>query len=213
MLRPDPDEGRARESLTLVGPSRPRYRRAARRQTNGTSRLPARAWVRPDTLLAVKARGDDERAARRPSPRRGDARAGLSRCPLGGRLSKIKHGSWEDIIAIHAAPVAHGHLTTADRRPVRRARDARRGLPGGAAAPGPLIHPGTEAHLDVALPGRRLRFPGWPTLEKWNVLDAVPERMPLLGYYREGDPSVMDWQIKWAVEHGIAFFAFMMSTA
>src|SRR6185295_6629960 len=31
---------------------------------------------------------------------------------------------------------------------------------------------------------------------------------PLLGYYREGDPSVMDWQIKWAVEHGISFFAF-----
>jgi hypothetical protein len=40
------------------------------------------------------------------------------------------------------------------------------------------------------------------------VLDAFPERTPLLGYYREGDPSVMDWQIKWAVEHGISFFAF-----
>ena len=51
-------------------------------------------------------------------------------------------------------------------------------------------------------------FPGWPTLDKWKVLDAFPERTPLLGYYREGDPSVMDWQIKWAVEHGISFFAF-----
>jgi hypothetical protein len=40
------------------------------------------------------------------------------------------------------------------------------------------------------------------------VLDGFPERMPLLGYYREGDPSVMDWQIKWAVEHGISFLAF-----
>jgi hypothetical protein len=51
-------------------------------------------------------------------------------------------------------------------------------------------------------------FPGWPSLDKWKVLDAFPGRTPLLGYYREGDPVVMDWQIKWAVEHGIAFFAF-----
>jgi hypothetical protein len=51
-------------------------------------------------------------------------------------------------------------------------------------------------------------FPGWPTQQEWKVLDPFPERTPLLGYYREGDPTVMDWQIKWAVEHGIAFFAF-----
>jgi hypothetical protein len=51
-------------------------------------------------------------------------------------------------------------------------------------------------------------FPGWPTREKWNRLDAFPERMPLLGYYAEGDPTVMDWQIKWAVEHGLTFFVF-----
>jgi hypothetical protein len=51
-------------------------------------------------------------------------------------------------------------------------------------------------------------FPGWANPDKWKVLDAFPERHPLLGYYREGDPTVMDWQIKWAVEHGIAFFAF-----
>jgi len=51
-------------------------------------------------------------------------------------------------------------------------------------------------------------FPGWPTLEKWKVLDGFPERMPALGYYREGDPAVMDWHIRWAVEHGVSFFAF-----
>jgi Glycosyltransferase WbsX len=51
-------------------------------------------------------------------------------------------------------------------------------------------------------------FPGWPSYAKWRQLDDFPERMPLLGYYREGDPVVMDWQIKWAVEHGISFFAF-----
>jgi hypothetical protein len=51
-------------------------------------------------------------------------------------------------------------------------------------------------------------FPGWPSYAKWQRLDAFPERVPLLGYYREGDPEVMDWQIRWAVEHGISFFAF-----
>jgi hypothetical protein len=51
-------------------------------------------------------------------------------------------------------------------------------------------------------------FPGWPSQEKWRVLDAFPERRPLLGDYAEGDPAVMDWQITWAVEHGISFFAF-----
>jgi hypothetical protein len=51
-------------------------------------------------------------------------------------------------------------------------------------------------------------FPGWPSYAKWRQIDEFPERMPLLGYYREGDPVVMDWQIKWAVEHGISFFVF-----
>jgi hypothetical protein len=32
------------------------------------------------------------------------------------------------------------------------------------------------------------------------VFDAFAERMPLLGHYRVGDPRVMDWQIRWAVE-------------
>jgi hypothetical protein len=51
-------------------------------------------------------------------------------------------------------------------------------------------------------------FPGWATADRWKVLDAFPERMPLLGPYREGDPAVMDWHIRWAVEHGVSFFAF-----
>jgi Glycosyltransferase WbsX len=51
-------------------------------------------------------------------------------------------------------------------------------------------------------------FPGWYDHSRWQVLDEYPERVPLLGYYREGDPSVMDWQIKWALEHGISFFVF-----
>jgi hypothetical protein len=51
-------------------------------------------------------------------------------------------------------------------------------------------------------------FPGWYDYNRWRVLDEYPERVPLLGYYREGDPTVMDWQIKWALEHGISFFVF-----
>ncbi|MCC6485678.1 MAG: glycoside hydrolase family 99-like domain-containing protein [Armatimonadetes bacterium] len=51
-------------------------------------------------------------------------------------------------------------------------------------------------------------FPGWHTYGRWSVLDQFPERRPVLGYYREGDPEVADWQIKWAVEHGIGFWIY-----
>lgn len=51
-------------------------------------------------------------------------------------------------------------------------------------------------------------YPGWPTYTKWSVLDDFPERRPLLGYYREGDPEVADWHIKWMVEHGITFIVY-----
>jgi len=51
-------------------------------------------------------------------------------------------------------------------------------------------------------------FPGWHTAARWAPLRDYPERQPLLGWYREGDPEVADWQIKWAVEHGINFFLY-----
>jgi hypothetical protein len=50
-------------------------------------------------------------------------------------------------------------------------------------------------------------FPGWNLDSHWDPIRNFPDRMPALGYYAEGDPQVMDWQIKWAVEHGISFFA------
>lgn len=47
------------------------------------------------------------------------------------------------------------------------------------------------------------------TFEKdWGDVDDFPKRKPLLGYYDEGNPEVMDWEIKWASEHGISFFVF-----
>ena len=33
-----------------------------------------------------------------------------------------------------------------------------------------------------------------------------PLRKPVLGWYDESNPECADWQIKWAVEHGITFF-------
>ena len=51
-------------------------------------------------------------------------------------------------------------------------------------------------------------FPGWQTASQWHPLERFPERKPLLGWYREGSPEVADWHIKWAVEHGITFFAY-----
>ncbi|MBM3891063.1 MAG: hypothetical protein FJ388_18275, partial [Verrucomicrobia bacterium] len=51
-------------------------------------------------------------------------------------------------------------------------------------------------------------FPGWNTASAWSRIRPYPERQPLLGWYREGDPEVADWQIKWAVEHGIGFFLY-----
>lgn len=35
---------------------------------------------------------------------------------------------------------------------------------------------------------------------------GYPERTPLMGYYDEENPDVCDWEIKWAVEHGINCF-------
>ncbi|MBQ8230858.1 MAG: glycoside hydrolase family 99-like domain-containing protein [Lachnospiraceae bacterium] len=37
-------------------------------------------------------------------------------------------------------------------------------------------------------------------------LHDFPERTPLMGYYDEENPAVCDWEIKWAVEHGINCF-------
>jgi len=50
-------------------------------------------------------------------------------------------------------------------------------------------------------------YPGWGTYNSWDPIRRFPERTPVLGYYKEGDPTVIDWQIKYAVEHGINFFA------
>lgn len=40
----------------------------------------------------------------------------------------------------------------------------------------------------------------------FDDLHDYPERTPLMGYYDEENPAVCDWEIKWAVEHGVNCF-------
>jgi hypothetical protein len=52
-----------------------------------------------------------------------------------------------------------------------------------------------------------LYFPGWPSLDRWApIWRTAPERKPVLGWYDEGNPECVDWQIKWAVENGLSYF-------
>lgn len=46
-------------------------------------------------------------------------------------------------------------------------------------------------------------IPGWRGVENFD-----PTRKSLLGYFDEGNPETMDWEIKWAIENGINFFIF-----
>jgi hypothetical protein len=52
-----------------------------------------------------------------------------------------------------------------------------------------------------------LYFPGWSKIEAWSrIWPVAPERKPVLGWYDEANPEVVDWQIKWAVENGLSYF-------
>ena len=41
-----------------------------------------------------------------------------------------------------------------------------------------------------------------------DLAETFPDRTPLMGYYDEENPEVCDWEIKWAVEHGINCFIY-----
>ena len=50
-------------------------------------------------------------------------------------------------------------------------------------------------------------YPGTDQMAEWDMVETtLPKIKPLLGWYDEGNPEVIDWQIKWAVEHGIGTF-------
>ena len=71
------------------------------------------------------------------------------------------------------------------------------GLPKAAYVPEPKP---VKTEYDIGA----LYFPGWSTYERWErVRKVCPERKPVLGWYDETNPEIVDWQIKWLVEHGI----------
>ncbi|MGI5923115.1 MAG: glycoside hydrolase family 99-like domain-containing protein [Lentisphaeria bacterium] len=50
-------------------------------------------------------------------------------------------------------------------------------------------------------------YPGFGTNRQWREMALyAPQTKPVLGYYDEGNPECIDWQIKWATEHGVNFF-------
>ncbi len=59
-----------------------------------------------------------------------------------------------------------------------------------------------ESKYDVGV----FYFPGWHSMARWQPILDFPLRKPVLGWYDEANPECADWQIKWAVEHGISFF-------
>lgn len=67
----------------------------------------------------------------------------------------------------------------------------------------PATHP-VKGKYDVGV----YYYPGWKSGSRWAPIMNYPERQPLLGWYAEGDPRIAEWQIKWAAEHGITFFAY-----
>ena len=85
------------------------------------------------------------------------------------------------------------------------AEDALRILPAVDAIPSdyvPAPQP-VETIVDVMA----YYFPGWHSRTAWAPIeDMAPGRKPVLGWYDETSPEVVDWQIKWAVENGITGF-------
>ncbi|MDE2400453.1 MAG: glycoside hydrolase family 99-like domain-containing protein [Burkholderiales bacterium] len=58
-------------------------------------------------------------------------------------------------------------------------------------------------------------YPGWrddtplsPSRQPWEVIKPYPEREPLAGWYRDGDPQVMQQQINWMHQAGLNFVVF-----
>ena len=51
-------------------------------------------------------------------------------------------------------------------------------------------------------------YPSWTKgknglIKEFDDMHDFPDRTPLMGYYEDKNPEVIDWEIKWALEHGI----------
>ena len=78
-----------------------------------------------------------------------------------------------------------------------------------APAPAPISIP--YALGAYYMPKPRHPSHQWAELRMFNAKDQIKpggQRMPLMGYYQGDSPTVLDWQIKWAVDRGIVYFVF-----
>ena len=70
---------------------------------------------------------------------------------------------------------------------------------------GAYIPPPTPVNTGRYIVGA-VMCPLWNDGSRWQSITQFPDRQPLLGWYDEGTPEVTDWEIKWALDHGISFF-------
>ncbi|MCP6406807.1 glycoside hydrolase family 99-like domain-containing protein, partial [Klebsiella pneumoniae] len=42
----------------------------------------------------------------------------------------------------------------------------------------------------------------------WEPIRKYPERMPLLGWYREGEDKIIQQQLSWMEQYGITYIAY-----
>jgi hypothetical protein len=80
-------------------------------------------------------------------------------------------------------------------------------LAAGCSIPEKKAYVPEPAPVKSAIEITALYYPGTEQMAEWDqVKQTLPGIKPLLGWYDEGNPEVIDWQIKWAVEHGISSF-------
>jgi hypothetical protein len=53
-------------------------------------------------------------------------------------------------------------------------------------------------------------YPGWnkPDFDAWKRIENYPDRKPLLGWYKEGDDSVIIKQLQWMQDYGVSYIAY-----
>ena len=115
---------------------------------------------------------------------------------------------------MNRAPDLPAPPRSADGRSGVRRRAARLALALAATlAGGPAAAAAPAAYVPAPQPPTTGKFlvgailcPLWNDGRRWLDLTAFPEREPLLGWYDEGDPEVTDWEVTWALDHGISFF-------
>lgn len=74
-----------------------------------------------------------------------------------------------------------------------------------AALPAPAADPRLGVFY---FPGWKEGAPGLPYPRPWEPIKRYPEREPLLGWYDEGQPAVMEQHLAWMAGHGVSFVVF-----